>query len=255
MIKMDNKKYYVYELINPITNKVFYVGKGQTNRMYIHQSNVKNGKSTHGNWNLFREIKSILNSGQRVNYNKVYLTNDEDEAYDYEEHLIKKYGLDNLCNIFDKHTRMYSGEHHPMYGKEHTEETKRKIGLKSKGRTHSIEARKKMGSSGVNHPLYGVGHTDEAKRKMSENHADFNGINNPFYGKEHSKETKHKISNKLKREYVVEFPNGKCITFFGKDEVRLFTERYNRLTKQKVSFHSMFQYGYNKHNWKLKRKT
>ena len=33
--------------------------------------------------------------------------------------------------------------------------------------------------TGENHPLYGKHHSEEAKKKMSENHADFSGKNNP----------------------------------------------------------------------------
>jgi hypothetical protein len=247
----SDKKYYVYELINPIKNKVFYVGKGQTNRMYVHQSNVRHGKSTHNNWELFREIKSIIDAGSSVKYNKVYHTDVENDAYDYEEKLIALYGLDNLCNIFDKHRRVYSGELHPMYGKRHSDETKIKIGIKSKGRKFTLESRMKMGSKGDKHPLYGIGHSIATRKKMSENHADFNGEKNPFYGKTHNDYTKAKISNKLKKEYKIKFPNDKIIKFIGSDSVKYFTERYNSITHQKISYHSIFQYGINKHGWKL----
>lgn len=45
------------------------------------------------------------------------------------------------------------GENHPMYGKQRSEETKRKMSESHKGE---------------NHPLYGKQHSEETKRKMSE---------------------------------------------------------------------------------------
>lgn len=60
-------------------------------------------------------------------------------------------------------------EDRPHYGKHHSEETKRIIGLKSLGRKH----------------------TEEVKQKMSERNS---GENNPFFGKHHSNDTKLKLA-------------------------------------------------------------
>ena len=58
-----------------------------------------------------------------------------------------------------------------------------------------------------NHPMYGKHHSEESKRKMSEankgkctykNHANVSGENNPMYGKQHSEESKQKISEAKK---------------------------------------------------------
>ena len=65
------------------------------------------------------------------------------------------------------------GEKNPMFGKHHSDETKRKIGLKSIGR---------------------VTLTEEQKKRRSE---DMKGEKNFFYGKHHSEENK-KIMSKLK---------------------------------------------------------
>ena len=47
---------------------------------------------------------------------------------------------------------------------------------------------------GENHPMYGKNHSEETLKKISENHADVSGENNPMYGKNHSEETRKKIS-------------------------------------------------------------
>lgn len=61
------------------------------------------------------------------------------------------------------------GKKNSMYGRKHTEESKKKMRVKR---------------------------SEETKKKMSENHADFSGKNNPMYGKKHSKESIEKMSGK-----------------------------------------------------------
>lgn len=53
----------------------------------------------------------------------------------------------------------------------HTEDSKKKISEKAKGRTHSEETKRKMSenNSEKNNPFYGKHHTEETKKKISEN--------------------------------------------------------------------------------------
>ena len=76
----------------------------------------------------------------------------------------------------------------PNKGKTLTEETKQKIS----------EVKKKLYSSGMKHPMLGKHHSEEARKKMSENHWDCSGENHFMFGKHHSEETKKKISNTKK---------------------------------------------------------
>lgn len=100
-----------------------------------------------------------------------------------------------------------SGKNNPMYGKHHTNKTKRMISTSRKGKC-----------CGESNPMYGKRHTDEAKRKMSEHHADFSGVNHPRYGLHCSEKSKRKMSkakdkkkrpvvalNKQTKEQVFEF--------------------------------------------------
>ena len=92
--------------------------------------------------------------------------------------------------------KLHSGKNHPlfghtgaaapMYGKRHTEESKKKI-----KENHSD-------ISGVNHPMYGKHHSEDTKKKIRENRADLSGEKSPWYGRKHTEETKQKISNKNK---------------------------------------------------------
>ena len=57
----------------------------------------------------------------------------------------------------------YSGNNHPMYGKNHTEESKIKIGKAGKGRILSNETKKKMSQSSV-----GIKKTNEHRKNISK---------------------------------------------------------------------------------------
>lgn len=244
-------QYYVYELINPFTNNVFYVGKGQRGRMYEHQSLVRSNKVPNNNYELFRVIKEIHTNGGKVKYNKVYTTYSEDDAYDYEHKHIQKLGFDNLTNLYNGRGGVYSGELHPMYGRTHSVETKRLIGLKSKGRSKSKEAIAKMTFKGENHPMWGKTHSESTKQLMSENHADFNGESNPFYGKTHSSKTKLKLRNKLGYTWCIKLPNGEVVYVKGKSGIKEYVDNYNKTHSDNVSYHSLRVNGKNKHGWVL----
>ena len=72
------------------------------------------------------------------------------------------------------------GENNPMYGKQLSEETKKRLS----------EYRK-----GENNAMYGKHHSEESKIKMRIAHKGKKlGKDNPFYGKTHSEETRKKLS-------------------------------------------------------------
>ena len=91
------KKYYVYELINSHTNKIFYIGKGTKNRMYYHEMVAKSGKLY--NKKLQTYILELLNLNYTIRYNKIFETDDELDAYEFETNRIESIGLPNLCNL------------------------------------------------------------------------------------------------------------------------------------------------------------
>lgn len=91
--------YYVYYLISPIDNKIFYVGKGKGSRMREHVSMTKRDKVSNNNTYLFRKIKKILEQYNDVIYDVVFRTDSEKEAYDKEQEIINDIGVSNLCNI------------------------------------------------------------------------------------------------------------------------------------------------------------
>lgn len=91
--------FYVYHLIDPRNNLVFYVGKGKNNRMFKHEKCVKLGKMPNGNKKLFDKITEIISLNLNIKYEKVFETENEKEAYEYENYLINNFGIENLCNV------------------------------------------------------------------------------------------------------------------------------------------------------------
>jgi hypothetical protein len=88
-----------------------------------------------------------------------------------------------------------------MYGKKHSEETKKKMSASSKGKSKpwligrnvSEETRDKIRRNNLGRTL-----SEETRKKISENHHDISGKNNPMYGKKHSPETIEKLKEKAK---------------------------------------------------------
>ena len=84
--------------------------------------------------------------------------------------------------IFMKHSEHTSlhdeGENHPMYGKKHSEESKRKMAEVRKGKPKSEEHKKKIGEANKGKKM-----SEEARRKMSAAHK----------GKHLSEEHKNKL--------------------------------------------------------------
>jgi hypothetical protein len=87
--------FYVYELVDPRTDKVFYVGKGKNNRIDQHEIEARKGRQSR----KCNVIRGIEKDGLSVKKRKVSYHVCEQEAYDAEAELICRYGLDNLTNV------------------------------------------------------------------------------------------------------------------------------------------------------------
>ena len=170
--------FYVYGLVNPITNQLFYVGKGTraNNRHNDHLTECR-GKENRLRWKQVcnirkKDLEPII---------QILIDNIEDEtvAYNDETKLIKKYGkvIDGtgiLTNILDDARppswkgRVKTKEHRKNLSKSHlgktlSEETKKRIietktkngTFKSgmKGKTHTDNTKEKIRQSKLNVPM------------------------------------------------------------------------------------------------------
>lgn len=142
-------KHYVYELINPSDNKVFYVGKGSGNRMYVHEHRAKrNHTEINENIKLRNKIKSILNRGDKIVCRQIFFSNSAEEAYKHETNRIIELGLENICNKFifpPSSEEIYKIISMRLKGHTTSDETKEKIRNSLMGHPVSAKTRKKIG--------------------------------------------------------------------------------------------------------------
>ena len=191
--------YYVYELIDPRVNLPFYVGKGKNNRVYFHLSEKSRAKSD--NERKYNKIQKIRKEGYEPDIKIVKYFENEDDAYDYEEQLIKKYGrirydvngiLTNICES-SRPPKHKGRTYQEIYGDKWEEQIEKRRNLQ-------IE----VGGYGPKK------HTEETKRKISEKVA---GKNNPSYGIPCSEDRKRKISEKAKQRFADGFKSPSAKTF------------------------------------------
>ncbi|WP_427834806.1 terminase small subunit [Actinobacillus pleuropneumoniae] len=90
-------KYYVYFLIDPRNENIFYVGKGTGNRISQHARNARCGIID--NAEKFNRILEIQTSGNEVSEIMFFGTDDESLAFLIERILIKKLHNFGLTNI------------------------------------------------------------------------------------------------------------------------------------------------------------
>lgn len=88
-------RFYVYELIDPRTSEVFYVGKGQKRRIYHHEAEAAKGVHSR----KCKLIRDIWSSGREIERRIVSRHADENEALQAEFDLIAAYGLQALTNV------------------------------------------------------------------------------------------------------------------------------------------------------------
>jgi len=195
----------------------FYIGKGHGRRYKALW-----GRNSHFQ-NKYAKIK--CETGWPPKVTKVSTDLEEEEAFALEMALIEAMGRRNLkTGPLVNYTNGGEGNS----GIETSEEVKRKISKKLKGlfagtkhpmfgKNHSKETRLKMSKSlsKEKNPFYGKHHSDQAKKKISRAQiGKQNGDKNPMFGKTHSAEARNKISKAHKGRKLSEERKQQISMFF-----------------------------------------
>ncbi len=102
--------YYVYALVNPISGKIFYIGKGIDNRVFAHKSEVLENKSNIDSLKK-NEIKEILDKQLDIQHLIIRHGLSEKEAFLVEACLIDYHNFTQ-----NKLTNEVSGHKSSFYG-------------------------------------------------------------------------------------------------------------------------------------------
>ena len=108
---INSKEYYVYGLCDPLTDEVFYIGKGKGNRAEQHlKEKIILGQGNSGKLN---KIKNILDAKKEVKIIYYIQNINEEAAFFLEEILIERIGRSclkygPLSNLMDGGTKEYS---------------------------------------------------------------------------------------------------------------------------------------------------
>lgn len=166
-------KHYVYTLARP-DGRVFYVGKGVRGRIHKHEWAARNGEQSY-KANIIRKIWA---EGGQVVKQKVFESDNEQEALAEEIRLIAYYGRENLTNLTDGGDVNSGWKPKPettakiaasLRGRKRTAEECRRISESLRGRigkSPSEEVRRKIAESQTGKPK--PKHSEEERRRKSE---------------------------------------------------------------------------------------
>ena len=162
MSEISIKEYCVYTH-RDMNGKIFYVGMGNRARPFDVRKSSRSEK-----W-----LSYVAEYGL-AEIDIIAWYDSKEEALACEEEftlLLRDFG-EPLVNVrrgykFDR------PEDTPFFGKEHSEDTKKKLSEANIGKSRSEETKKKISESkrGEKHPMFGKEHSEETKKKMSENNA------------------------------------------------------------------------------------
>ena len=203
-------------------NKKYYLGKhkGSPDDSYTHSSTV---------WESF--TKSTIPEGVRRRI-LAYGTDGDMTKLEYDLLLNRQQKCwDRYYNVSAGWPIRVdnSGTNNPMYGRNHSEEAKKKMSEASKRINLSDETRKKMSES-----RKGKKRSEETRKRMSEANK---GKNNPMYGRKFSEEHRKKIGEANKGRKLSEESRkkiGKASSVRQKAYWQAQTEEYKKKTSQNL---------------------
>jgi group I intron endonuclease len=197
----------IYKTTNLVNGKIYIGQDSKNNPEYLGSGKI---------------IKRAIKKYGKENFKKEIL---EECTNQTELDIKEKYWIQELNTINQDigYNVSFGGQTGWYKGLKHTEETKRIYSLTRKGKLigdkngmygkqHTENAKKKMSNPqfGDKNGMYGKQHTEETKKKMSES---LSGENNSFFGKQHTEETKKKMSESAKKRKTN--PNSKKVSVDG----------------------------------------
>ena len=110
---LENLGFYVYALVDPRDNKIFYIGKGTGNRVFQHEiCAVKDDEVETLKYDRIRDIKA---AGQEVKHYIIRHGMTEEEAFLVESVLINVFSYADF-NLEKQLTNIQSGHHESEWG-------------------------------------------------------------------------------------------------------------------------------------------
>jgi len=192
------KQFYVYIYMRH-DGTPYYIGKGSGRRA----------------WSYNRK------GCPRPSDDRIYIFLDgleEQHAYDLEECLVAQYGRKDIntgilrnmtsggggakhLSENSKERLSHKGVDNPMFGKSHSEKTKRQISESNSGRIHTEDSKSKISAKlkGRASPRKGAKLSQDTRDILSTSNR---GEGNPMFGKQHSIESKDKIRQRIQKPVV-----------------------------------------------------
>ena len=168
---MSTKNYYIYELIDPRTEKPFYVGWTSRTSDLRFSEHLRETRSKTVNLEKVKILKEILNENLKPITKIVFQSVDKEESIKEEIRLIDYYGRIRDGGILTNISK--GGEHHIVSDKvkKHLSEIrKNKTYEEILGKDKALDLKKRISKSvsGELNPMYGKKHSEETIQKIRE---------------------------------------------------------------------------------------